>query len=338
MRLPIDCWYPVLLSRELRRRPRGAERLGRRLVFWRTSDGVAHALPDRCPHLGTALSGGAVRGDHLVCPFHGFEFDADGLCRHIPAIGRAGRIPTAMALDAMVLREAHGLLWLWRGAPRATYPELPYFAELNGDWRHATISADWPVHYSRAIENQLDVAHLPFVHRTTIGTGGESLIDGPHVEADEREIRIWITNVKDRGQRPREAAVLAAAAARTEPTVRFRFPGTWLLNITPRLKNVVAFVPVNAHQTRYYLRSCYRASPAILASLFAAASCLGNRLVLSQDRRVVVTQTPADSADARTDRPIAADRAIIEFRRLHARLLARADATMHDENEAIVTR
>ena len=29
----------------------------------------------------------------------------------------------------------------------------------------------WNVHYSRVIENQLDVSHLAFVHRTTIGRG-----------------------------------------------------------------------------------------------------------------------------------------------------------------------
>lgn len=325
MRLASDCWYPVLLSRELRRRPLGVERLGRRLVFWRGADGMAHALPDRCPHLGAALSGGTVRGDRLVCPFHGIEFDAGGACRHIPALGRDGRIPAAMALDAVVLREAHGFLWLWWGAPRAQYPDLPYFTELEDGWRHATITVDWPVHYSRAIENQLDVAHLPFIHRSTIGAGGETLVEGPHVEADETGIRIWMTNAKDTGQRPREAAELAAAAAGAEPTISFRFPGTWLLNIAPRFKNFIAFVPVNARHTRYYLRACHRRNPAFVASLFAAATCLSNRLILSQDRRVVVTQTPADSADARGDRPLASDRAIIEYRRLQARLLARAD-------------
>ncbi|RYE70943.1 MAG: hypothetical protein EOO81_07000, partial [Oxalobacteraceae bacterium] len=32
---------------------------------------MAHAHDDRCPHLGAALSSGAVRNDVLVCPFHG---------------------------------------------------------------------------------------------------------------------------------------------------------------------------------------------------------------------------------------------------------------------------
>jgi phenylpropionate dioxygenase-like ring-hydroxylating dioxygenase large terminal subunit len=73
MRLPEDHWYPVLDSRELGRKPLPSERLGQQLVFWRTADGRAHANLDRCPHLGAALSGGSVRHDRLICPFHGFE-------------------------------------------------------------------------------------------------------------------------------------------------------------------------------------------------------------------------------------------------------------------------
>ncbi|MBX9946624.1 MAG: aromatic ring-hydroxylating dioxygenase subunit alpha [Reyranella sp.] len=323
MRVPEDHWYPVLDSREVRRRPLGCERLGRRLVFWRTSDGRAQAHLDRCPHLGAALSGGQVRGDRLVCPFHGLEFDAGGVCRHLPAVGRAGRIADNMALKGFPLREAHGLLWLWHGAPRDVYPEVPYFAELSEGWRYGTVTADWPVHYSRAIENQLDVAHLAFVHRTSIGAGGQSLVDGPHVEADRRGIRVWVSNRRDDGRSPHSAAQLAAASAGTEPTLTLLFPGLWRLNIRPRLKNVIAFVPVNERTTRYYLRVYHRHRNPLIARPFEALMGIANRFILNQDRRVVVTQTPADSAEARGDRLIGTDLAISQYRRLQAELLAR---------------
>jgi hypothetical protein len=48
---------------------------------------------------------------------------------------------------------------------------------------------------------------------------------------------------------------------------------------------------------------------------------VSNRFILSQDRRVVVTQTPASSLDVETDRLVAADRAVSQFRKIHARLL-----------------
>jgi phenylpropionate dioxygenase-like ring-hydroxylating dioxygenase large terminal subunit len=326
MRVPEDQWYPVLESREVRRKPLGIERFGQRLVFWRTADGLPHANRDRCPHLGAALGSGKAGGDRLVCPFHGFEFDAEGQCRHIPAVGRQGKIPKGMAVKSFPLREAHGLIWLWWGEPRKAYPEAPFFPQLETGWRYGTVAVEWPVHYTRAIENQLDVAHLAFVHRTTIGAGGRSLVEGPYVEADEQGIKVWVTNARDEGQTPRSQSELAAAAVGKEPGLSLLFPGIWLLNISPRLKNFIAFVPVNGQKTRYYLRVYHRIRNPVLAKIFEVLIGLSNHFILRQDERVVVTQTPMDSADAHEDRLIGADRAIIQFRRLHARMLERSDS------------
>lgn len=324
MRVPEDQWYPVLESREVRRKPLGVERFGQQLVFWRTPDESVHAHADRCPHLGAALSRGRISDGKLVCPFHGFEFAADGVCRHIPAVGRQGRIPAAMSLRTFPLREAYGFVWLWRGEPRDVYPGVPYFSQL-ADWRYGTVAVDWPVHYSRAIENQLDVAHLAFVHRTTIGSGGRSLVEGPHVEDDSHGIRVWVTNARDDGRAPRSRQDLAAEAAGREPTLTFLFPGLWQLNISPRLKNVIAFVPINAQSTRYYLRVYHRYTNLLVAGPFELMMGISNRFILAQDRKVVVTQTPADSSNARDDRLIGADRAIALFRRRLATLLKPAD-------------
>ena len=320
MRVIENQWYPVLESREVRRRPLAAERLGRALVFWRTADGRAAAHPDRCPHLGASLAKGKVCRDRLVCPFHGFEFDARGRCRHIPANGRQGRIPKGMGARTFPLREAHGLVWLWWGEAREQYPPLPFFPELESGWRHGTVTVDWPVHYTRAIENQLDVAHLAFVHKSTIGAGGRSFVHGPYVEADALGVKVWVSNSRDLGQPRRRPEELAAAARATEPGLQFLFPGVWLLNISPRLKNFIAFVPVNETETRYYLRVYHRVQNPLLAQAFEFLMGLSNRFILNQDRRVVTTQTPKDSGLADGDRLIPADRAISQFRRWHARL------------------
>ena len=324
MRVPDGQWYPVLESCEVRRKPLGVERLGLRLVFWRTADGVAQAHVDRCPHLGAALSAGKVANDSLICPFHAFEFGADGRCRHIPAIGRRGRIPEGLSLQRFLLREAHGFVWLWRGDPRESYPDIPYFTHLDDGWRYGTVMVDWPVHYTRAIENQLDVAHLPFVHRSTIGRGNRSLVEGPYIEEDSRGIRVWVTNTRDDGRTPRGRRELASEAAGKEPALSFLFPGIWLLNISPRLKNFIAFVPVNSQSTRYYLRVYHRYRNPVVARLFEMMMGISNRFILGQDKKVVVTQTPFDGLDAREDRLIGADRAILKFRRRLANLLKQA--------------
>lgn len=38
-------------------------------------DGQLHAIADRCPHAGAALSGGEVEGTVVTCPGHGSRFD-----------------------------------------------------------------------------------------------------------------------------------------------------------------------------------------------------------------------------------------------------------------------
>ena len=332
-----DRWYPVLESVELKHKPLGVERLGQRMVFWRTADGHPHAQIDRCPHLGAARSAGRISSDRLVCPFHGFEFDVSGACVHIPANGKDSRAPKGMSAISFTLSEIHGFVWLWWGDAQDEYPEVPFFSLLETGWKHHTNIVDYPVHYTRAIENQLDVAHLPFIHANTIGRGGKSFVDGPYVEADQQGIRVWVTNYKDHGQSHRTQLELAKEADGKEPSLNFQFPGTWLLNISPVLKNFIAFVPVNNHSTRYYLRLYHHVRIPIITILFEKVMGICNLVILNQDKRVILTQTPANSLDDNQDRFIGADRAIIEYRRYLKNSLKLGENAEHIDTDLNVT-
>ena len=61
---------------------------GHHLALWRDDDGVAHVNDAFCPHLGAHFGhGGSVDGEDLVCPFHGWRFDADGPEHPHPLLG-----------------------------------------------------------------------------------------------------------------------------------------------------------------------------------------------------------------------------------------------------------
>jgi nitrite reductase/ring-hydroxylating ferredoxin subunit len=58
------------------------------LVVVRRGD-VVHALRETCSHAAGPLSAGELRGDSIVCPWHGSVFDLrDGSVRHGPATTR----------------------------------------------------------------------------------------------------------------------------------------------------------------------------------------------------------------------------------------------------------
>jgi len=73
-------WVAVCEEAALGTTPKAAHVDGRSLVVWRTVTGRVVALDDRCPHQGNALSGGAVVGEEIRCPAHGWQVGSDGWC------------------------------------------------------------------------------------------------------------------------------------------------------------------------------------------------------------------------------------------------------------------
>lgn len=87
--------------------PQRAEVDGTSVVVTRLGDEVLVAV-DRCPHRGAPLSAGTVEHDCLVCPYHGWEFDAAGEVAAIPALGAGSRLPKRARLRTAPAEVADG--------------------------------------------------------------------------------------------------------------------------------------------------------------------------------------------------------------------------------------
>jgi phenylpropionate dioxygenase-like ring-hydroxylating dioxygenase large terminal subunit len=116
-------WYLVASSRQLKPGAvRDVEIGSRRLVLYRDLEGRAHAVDDRCPHLGSDLALAHVTRDGLLCEFHGWCWGSGGACVAAPGNpGLPGRrlrhYPTA---------ERWGFLWAWLGGqPAFPLPDTP---------------------------------------------------------------------------------------------------------------------------------------------------------------------------------------------------------------------
>ncbi len=317
-------WYVILESKQLKQQPIGVVRLGEKMAVWRDADGNANVIADKCPHRGASLSQGKVAGDCLQCPFHGFEFDSTGKCTFIPANGLIVVPPKAMKTTAYPIREAHGFIWVWWGEAREEYPELPWFSDLNEDeFSYSSTYASWPVHYSRCIENQLDVIHLPFVHATTIGRGDRAVVDGPITQINDQEMHIWVHNRVENG----------TASIRTNdlpepnrpPSLRFIFPNIWMNNISPDFKITINFIPVDDGNTLFCMRNYMRknAIPGA-AKLFTWLAIPSARLILRQDERVVIKQLPIVSDLKIGEILIPQDGPIIQYRKQRQHLINEA--------------
>lgn len=320
-----DQWYAVLESSEVKtNRPIGVTRLGEKMVFWRDEQGQVSCMADLCPHRGCALSIGKIINNHIQCPFHGFEFDSSGRCHLVPANGKAAQVPKALQVKTYPVREAHHFIWIWWGEPRETYPPLPFFDDLEDGFSYMVDKAVWPVHYSRAIENQLDVFHLAFVHDTTIGRGNRTLANGPLVKLDGEHLDIWVYNEVDDGShaalRPGDLPVPTRP-----PFLRFIFPNIWMNRISDDMRIIVSFVPVDEGHVLFYLRYYQRmVRVPLLRDLFNLITLLSSRIILKQDERVVITQRPPKSEARMNEKPIVQDRPIVTYRNHRQELIDQA--------------
>ena len=311
-----DQWYMILESKEVRRgKPIGFTRLGQKMVAWRLEDKTVVVQSDICPHRGAALHQGQIKENNIMCPFHGFEYDSTGACQFIPANGKSNKPPKIMHTKTYKSAELHGSIFIWWGEEREVYPEIPIFHELvNQGFYYADYKERWTVHYSRAIENQLDVFHLPFPHRTTIGRGNRTIADGPITKFVNNEIQIWVNNRIDDGSPVKRASELLEP--NRPPFLHFRFPHLWQNHISEDVRITVYFTPIDENNTMMYTRYYQRfITIPIIGNFISWLTSIFSIIILHQDKRVVEKQFPIKSELKMGEKLIQADQPIILYRR-----------------------
>lgn len=152
--MSLQGWYPLILSRDVAPGSSAGTRvLGQEFVVWRDTEGAAHIWEDRCPHRGMKLSFGFVRGDHIACLYHGWQYDADGQCQYIPAHPDL-QVPKSIRVPRFAVAEVAGIVWgCFQGAENSPpLPDLP-----DGTTPLRSIFADCPA--ALAVER---IAMAPF--------------------------------------------------------------------------------------------------------------------------------------------------------------------------------
>ena len=166
-----NCWYAVEFSNLISTSPKLLKLFDLEIVLYRTTDGQIQAMNNACVHRGAALSQGNVSGNCIVCPYHGWHYQPDGMCIKIPANSPTATIPKQAQMTTYPVREKHGWIWLFFGNDEvAELPALPNFPQLeSGAFISIQGEFNWNANYERVIENGLDFAHAPFVHAGAFG-------------------------------------------------------------------------------------------------------------------------------------------------------------------------
>lgn len=250
-------------------------------------------MEDVCPHRSAKLSLGKIRNNAVVCPFHGFEFGYDGSCTLVPETTKAAP-NLRCALIASV--ERNGFIWLFHGEQDSTNFEPPWFDELNDRFPYSKLQSEWSCHITRCIENQLDYAHLPFVHTNTIGGDFD------------------VTNQSLKYELRRDSIKLDVGGG----FFCFKFPNIWILEILPKkFYQFIAFVPVDENNTLILLRAYQRFATAPgIRNIVGTILAIQSRVILNQDKRVVLSQTPGNSLLADKEKLYRSDEGIAYFRQV----------------------
>ena len=179
-----DGWYFVAHRNALTNRsPIEKTWLGRDIVAWCDDNGEVCVADAYCPHMGSHLgptAGGTVRDGCLVCPFHGFAYDATGRCVAAPAAPP----PKTARLDVLDTCEINGLVFAWWSRHRRPpFFNLPVGTLGQEGWSRMDLwSTRLATHPEYTTENSVDLAHLTHIHGYfDVRKRGPVTVDGAHL-------------------------------------------------------------------------------------------------------------------------------------------------------------
>lgn len=286
-------WYAAVSADEVgKNKPIAVRRFGQDLVVWRNAEGKPVVMEDNCPHRSVKLSLGKIKNGALVCAFHGFEFGSDGGCLLVPETGKPA---PNLKCRSIRCQESHGFIWLWHGPDQEATTTLPWFEDLDDGLSWSQFKSEWPCHITRCIENQLDYAHLPYVHASTIGGGFDVTGHDGDFELDESAVKLCLG--KD--------------------YFKFKFPNIWSLQIVPKkFYQFIAFVPIDQDNTLLYVRAYQRfITVAGIRKVLGLILDLQSQKILRQDKSVVLSHPRHSSTLDTGEKLYPSDKGIVWFRK-----------------------
>ena len=240
--MSVKGWFIVAHSAALGHKPVRRTLCDTPLVLFRSA-GQAVALLDRCAHRNVPLSLGCVVDGQIQCAYHGWRYDAAGVCQQVPAL-LSTEASKARQVQSFLVHEGQGYIWVGLQDPGP--PPVLRPATLRYDGRFAAS-------LFATAENILDVPHTAFLHRGWFrGVGAPTrvtVVVRRQLHGVEAE---YIGEAPPRGLVGRW---LAPGGGVVKHIDRFALPSTAVVeySLGPHALQISNFLtPVTAHETHVY--------------------------------------------------------------------------------------
>jgi phenylpropionate dioxygenase-like ring-hydroxylating dioxygenase large terminal subunit len=314
-------WYPISPLEDLDPDcPTPIVLLGRRFVVWKPYFSNRYCVfLDQCPHRLAPLSEGRVddKTGHLMCSYHGWQFDAQGSCTHIPQADDPDLIAKNRGhycATALPAKEANGLLWVWPDADSAAIApahSLPLSSQVDASrgfvW--SSMVRDLEYDWQTFIENVVDPSHVQFAHHG---------VQGNRDRAKPLAIKIVESTqncIEAKIEGGFETQIIFKPPCLLEYVIHFgqgRQVGlvTYCIPIAPGKSRIVAQFPRN------FAKRLHRWTPRWWNHTYERNLVLdGDMILLHYQERELQQRSQTESWKVAYNLPTSADRMVIEFRR-----------------------
>jgi 5,5'-dehydrodivanillate O-demethylase len=157
-------WQPIGAAVDLESKwTRRVRLLGEDLVIFKDRQGRLGLIAEQCPHRRASFAHGIPTENGIRCPYHGWEYNAQGKCIHQPNEQDKCAFRDKVSTDAYPVQEMGGMLFAYMGPqPQPLLPRWDGFV-AQGTIRilGRTIL---PINWLQIMENSLDPVHTEWLH------------------------------------------------------------------------------------------------------------------------------------------------------------------------------
>jgi len=147
-------------------------------VVW-SNNNKMYALDNTCSHRSASLACGKIVNEQVMCPYHGYLFDSDGILKSIPGINFTNSYIHNVQKYNVIKK--NGWVYLNTYKTNEEFKENIFVEEeANNDNYEVNFITENFNAYSRLVsENSLDLMHIAFVHTFGNIDNPEPMMENP---------------------------------------------------------------------------------------------------------------------------------------------------------------